>query len=94
MIRLILQMENCQLCEREVRTTSRHHLIPRTVHTNKWFKKRFSREALHETIDLCKDCHRQIHTFFSPKELGREYNTIAKLLADQRLQDFIKWLRK
>lgn len=87
-------MKNCQLCEREVGDTTRHHLIPRTLHSNKWFKKRFAREDMHETVDLCRDCHRQIHTFYTPKELGRSYNSLEKLVAEQKLQTFITWLRR
>lgn len=87
-------MKNCQLCEREVEDTTRHHLIPRTLHSNKWFKKRFAREDLHETVDLCRDCHRQIHTFYTPKELGRTYNSLEKLLTEDKLQTFITWLRR
>lgn len=87
-------MDTCQLCERRVSATTRHHLIPRTLHANKWFKKRFSREELHATVDLCRDCHRQIHQFFTPKELGRTYHSLEKLLADARMQRFVEWLRR
>ena len=84
----------CELCERAVEQTTRHHLIPRTVHSNKWFKKRFSREEMEHTADLCRDCHRQVHRFFDPKKLGRELNTLDKLRANDRMQGFIKWLTR
>lgn len=87
-------MPTCELCERTVSTTSRHHLIPRTVHSNKWFKKRFTREEMNGTVDLCRDCHSQIHRFFSEKELGRNYNSIEKLRAEPKVQQFVKWLCK
>ncbi len=35
-------MSICELCKREVDHTTRHHLIPRTLHRNKWFKKNYS----------------------------------------------------
>lgn len=84
----------CELCEREVPGTTRHHLIPRTVHSNKWFKKRFTRLEMEETVDLCRDCHRQIHLFFSAKDLGREYNTIEKLRLNEKVEKFVTWLQK
>lgn len=88
------EVQECELCKREVPSTSRHHLIPRTVHNNKWFKKRFSREEMHATVDLCRDCHRQIHKFFGHKELGRFYNSIEKLLADEKVKSFVEWLNR
>ena len=84
----------CELCEREVSSTTRHHLIPRTVHKNKWFRKTYTKEQLHETIDLCKDCHRQIHKFISHKDLGRFYNSKTKLLTHDQVLSFVTWLRK
>jgi hypothetical protein len=89
-----MNTETCALCERQVPRTTRHHLIPRTVHKNKWFRKRFSREQLHETIDLCKDCHRQLHRFIGHKELGRHYNTREKLLQHEKMSNFVSWLRR
>lgn len=86
-------MKQCRLCEREVNYTTRHHLIPRTVHRNKWFKKNFSFEELHTTVDLCKDCHRQIHRFIPEKEMGRDYNSIDKLMTHEKVHTFVKWLR-
>ena len=84
----------CELCEREVMSTSRHHLIPRTVHSNKWFKKRFTRTQMEFTVDLCRDCHRQIHRFFSAKDLGREYNSLEKLREHEKVKNFVAWLQK
>ena len=86
--------EICELCQREVPSTSRHHLIPRTLHNNKWFKRRYTREELHETVDLCRDCHGQIHKFISHKEMGRTYNSIDMLLSHEHVSNFIEWLRK
>ena len=48
-----------------------HHLIPRTVHTNKWFKKRYTREQMREGINVCTSCHHAIHALIpDEKELG------------------------
>lgn len=89
-----MNQQLCELCERDVPRTTRHHLIPRTVHKNKWFKKNFEKEELHETIDLCKSCHRQIHKFISHKDLGRFFNTKEKLLSHEQVRGFVTWLRR
>ncbi len=87
-------MKTCKLCEQEVERTSKHHLIPRTVHRNKWFKKNFTKEVLHTTVDLCRDCHKEIHRQITEKELGRHFNTIEKLRTHENIAKFIKWLVK
>lgn len=88
------QQKTCELCKRQVNRTTRHHLIPRTVHKNKWFRKNFEKSQMHETVDLCKDCHRQIHKFIPEKEMGRAYNTIEKLQAHEEVANFLQWLVK
>lgn len=84
----------CALCERSVPETTRHHLIPRTLHRNKWFKKRYTRQQMEETVDLCRDCHRQIHIFFDAKTLGRTFNSVEKLRLDEKIRVFINWLNR
>ncbi|MEM8908473.1 MAG: hypothetical protein AAGD05_11550, partial [Bacteroidota bacterium] len=71
-----------------------HHLIPRTLHRNKWFKKRFSQETLQQTVDLCRDCHREIHRQIPEKEMGRKYHTIEQLLTHEKVRKFVNWLQK
>ncbi|WP_235951834.1 hypothetical protein [Crateriforma spongiae] len=87
--------DQCQLCRRITRKgTTRHHLIPRRCHRNKWFKKRFTREQMQQTIPLCRDCHSAIHRFVpSEKELGRNYGTVQALLSHDRIRDFVAWVR-
>ena len=47
------------------------------------------------TISVCRDCHSAIHRFVPKnKDLGRHYNTIGKLLAQEQLAGFVKWVRK
>ena len=87
-------MENkCELCHRELLTTE-HHLIPKKNHSNKWFLKRFTKKEMQSNkIDVCVDCHSAIHKFIpNEKELGREYNTIQKLLTHNKLYNFIIWI--
>jgi hypothetical protein len=84
----------CALCESEG-ADSFHHYIPRTLHRNKWFKKRFLREEMRQGIDVCKSCHRAIHDLIpDEKELGRDYNTMEKLLAHPQFSAYIKWKRQ
>ncbi len=83
----------CELCEC-AEAHNFHHLIPRTLHRNKWFKKRYSREQMAAGLQLCKMCHKTIHEFVREKELGRKFNSKQKLLAQPRIAKFIEWKRK
>ena len=89
-------MARCELCGRLTkRGTTEHHLIPRTCHSNKWFKKRYSREQLYQTISVCRDCHRAIHDLIpDEKQLGRHFNTIELLLENEEIAKFVAWIRK
>jgi hypothetical protein len=52
------------------------------LHSNKWFKKRYTRQQMREGIEVCKACHRAIHDLVpKEKDLGRHHNTLEKLLA-------------
>ena len=88
--------DRCSLCGRVTKLgTNEHHLIPRTLHSNKWFKKRFSREDLRRTIDVCRDCHGAIHRLVpDEKELGRFYNTLESLRTHETIAKFVAWIRK
>lgn len=84
----------CELCGRQ-RPLTFHHLIPRTCHSNKWFKKNFTRQDMvSRGIDVCRDCHSFVHQQFSEKQLGRSYNTLESLLDSQRVQRFLGWVRR
>lgn len=90
------QSPPCELCGRVMQNgTTEHHLIPKTCHKNKWFKKQYTREEMQQTVDLCRDCHNAIHEFIpSEKELGRYYNTLDKLMAHEPMANFVEWARK
>jgi hypothetical protein len=84
----------CELCQCED-SYNFHHFIPRTLHRNKWFKKRFTREQMRQGICLCKTCHRAIHDLVpSEKELGRHFNTLDKLLAHVGIGRYVEWKRR
>lgn len=82
------------MCGRE-REVNFHHFIPRTCHTNKWFKKNFSKEDMKKRgADLCSDCHNFIHKNYAEKDLGRNFNTLEKLTAEPKIRKFVRWVRK
>jgi hypothetical protein len=83
----------CSLCGRKERLTF-HHLIPKTCHSNKWFKKRFSRKEMQQGIDICHDCHGFIHRSYPHKELGRRLNRLELLRRDVAIRKFTHWIRK
>lgn len=83
----------CVLCARERRLTF-HHLIPVTLHKNRWFKRNFSREDMHRGIMVCRDCHDAIHRFIPNKELGRSFNTLEALKTHPDLMRFVKWVSR
>ena len=86
--------DNCDLCGR-IKHLTFHHLIPRTLHTNKWFKKNYKRiEMKFRGLFLCKDCHDYLHNIISEKELGRNYNTKESLMANEKIIKFIEYIRK
>ena len=84
----------CAMCDREVTETTRHHLIPRTRHGSKRTRKTFTREAVRETVELCRACHKQIHALFTEKELAREYYGLDRLRAHPDMEKFLAWIRK
>ena len=72
-----------------------HHFIPRTLHTNKWFKQRYTRQEMQQGIEVCKVCHSTIHDLIpDEKELGKKYNTKEKLLSHPQVEKYIRWKRK
>ena len=72
-------MKICEFCNREKKLTF-HHYIPKTLHSNKYFKKIFDRNYMKtHGVDLCKDCHKTIHKFFTEKELGKMIEKIKAI---------------
>ena len=88
-------IKKCEICDR-TNDCNEHHLIPRTNHKNKWFKKNFTKEQMNVTVSLCRrDCHKNIHKLIpSEKELGKSFNTIEKLLSNEKVKNYIDWIKK
>ncbi len=84
----------CDLCGR-IKILSSHHLIPVTLHKNKWFKKKYNKTTMkEEKISLCRDCHLFLHKHFAPKTLAREYNTLESLHKNVEVKKFVAFIRK
>lgn len=87
-------MENCEFCGRDKNLTF-HHYIPRTLHSNKYFKKKYDREYMKtHGVLLCKDCHKTVHVFWGEKELGKYYNTKSKIFNDSKFKKYLSWVMK
>lgn len=85
----------CPICNRIDIELTEHHLIPRTLHDNAWFQKRYTlQEMKKNTIAVCRLCHDKIHTVEKEKVLGREYNTLEKLILHPEIQKFIPFAHK
>lgn len=90
-----MNIERCELCSRECRRLTRHHLIPQTRHKNKKNKKMFDRQEVKERIAmLCRPCHSMVHATFSEKELEASLNTVELLLAEPQIQTWIAFISK
>lgn len=84
----------CSLCEREACDITEHHLIPRTTHKVKRFKRMHTVEAMRSTVPMCQPCHRAMHQFFSEKELATNYYTIDMLMANEKIQRHVTFVKK
>jgi len=87
------KLQHCLLCGRQKSLTF-HHFVPRFCHSNKWFKKRLTRDEMQQGIDLCKDCHTFLHKQFTEKELARELASREAMLENETIATFIQWVRK
>ncbi|MBU2711402.1 hypothetical protein KCG35_10060 [Zooshikella sp. WH53] len=93
MLRIPPSPSNCQLCDRSERLT-KHHLIPRTYHSRRQFRKLFSKEdMITRILWVCIPCHKNLHATFSEKTLGLEYNSQEKLLKSVEISRFVDWLK-
>jgi hypothetical protein len=86
---------HCELCNREKPLTE-HHLIPRAVHSKKRFlRKHGKKEMQGRKLMLCKLCHKGVHELIpDEKDLAESFNTKEALLADPRILEHVKWVRK
>lgn len=71
----------CALCEREVSSVTKHHLVPKS-------------EGGKITIDLCSACHKTLHSFFENRTLAKELHTIEALRQESDIARYLAWVRK
>ncbi|WP_347242469.1 HNH endonuclease [Nostoc sp. FACHB-888] len=81
------QQQQCQLCQREMKSLTVHHLVPRQNTKRK-------KQDPGPTANICSACHRQIHALFDNKLLALELNTLDKLKNEPQMQKFLVWVRK
>ena len=79
----------CALCERDVPATTTHHLVPKQVG-----RRRGRRVADLPTVELCPDCHRQLHALFTNRELADGLASVTTLREDERVARFLRWVRR
>ena len=80
----------CEFCENE-EAHNFHHLIPKTLHKKKRFKKKYTFDELQNGLNVCKLCHHTFHEFLTEKELGENYNTRSKLKKHPRIAKYLEW---
>ena len=88
------RLDVCSLCGREAYDVTEHHLIPKTTHKTKRFKKKHTASAMNTTTPLCQPCHRAVHQFYSEKDLADRFYTIELLLEDEKVFNHVEWVKK
>ena len=83
----------CLICHRDLPLT-KHHLIPVSRHKNKKTIRRHSKEKLGETIDVCRECHNQLHATLNEKEMDENYYSFELLCQHPEINKFMTWIRK
>ena len=75
----------CAICHREVpgRLITLHHLKPKS-----------RGGGADVRVPTCRTCHKQIHASFTNKELDDGFDSVGALRQSDRLQPFLKWVRK
>lgn len=84
---------NCLICHRDKKLT-KHHLIPSSRHKNKRTVSRHTKGALQETIQVCRECHNQLHACISEKEMDEEFYDLERLCSHPEIKKFQEWMIK
>ncbi|GFD93377.1 hypothetical protein KUL156_40940 [Alteromonas sp. KUL156] len=64
------------------------------MHRRNFFKKHFSKLELQSGIYICRQCHSGIHRFYDEMTLAKHYYTLQRLLDDEQLASFFRWVAK
>jgi hypothetical protein len=78
-------VSRCLNCGRneEIVGITKHHCIPQVKGGKKG-----------PVMDLCSDCHGQIHVLYTPNHLRDLLNTPELVVADEQMRKFGKYARK
>lgn len=90
-------MKKCELCQFEYNDgdANFHHLIPKSLHKNKYIVKHFKDIDLNKYgLTLCKSCHNKIHSCINEKELALKYNSLELLKTHKDIQIWLIWKQK
>lgn len=63
-----------------------HHLVPN--------KTRGQKRPKGPTILVCMACGDQLHLMFTNKQLAKQLNTLEKLLANEKVDRWARWIAK
>jgi len=79
------EIQECAICGRELGTEniSKHHLLP---------KSEGGKES--DTVLIHNICHQKIHSLFTIKELRDDFHSVEKLITNEEMIKFIKWIAK
>ena len=80
-----MTQDQCPICEREMspKNSNLHHLIPR-----------LKGGKVDDCIRLHVICHSKLHSLWSEGELRDYYNTVERILTDDQMIAFVKWVSK
>ena len=84
----------CRICGFDYVELTKHHLIPKTCHKKMKSKKRFKSMELNRTVDICTNCHRQIHALIKESELATVYNTIERIVNYPQMAKYVSWIKR
>jgi hypothetical protein len=93
-----LGYSECEMCSRNMKLTF-HHLIPKQLHSRYIKKRRLPNNLKHDAatmkieeflkvygIHVCRPCHSSIHRCYDNKVLAEEYNTLDRIMEDDKLK--------
>jgi len=86
----------CPICKRDTPNCyqEEHHLIPRSIRKRKKYKKLPELKKGQDTITVCCSCGDQLHKLFTVKELADDFRTIVAIVANEEVQNWVKWIKK
>lgn len=90
-------MKTCELCQLQYddKDTNFHHLIPKSLHKNKYIVKHFKNIDLNKYgLTLCKGCHNKIHSCIAEKDLALRFNSLSLLKQHNDIKTWLIWKYK